>query len=227
MKTKILAFFMAVAILSSCSKANDSTSNPPPASDSYLNTNSGSTWTFHEIDSSSATPQSNDYIVTSSSSDSTINNKKYHIYNLSYGGNQYLNISGHDYYQYDSIPGGLGQVIERLYLKDNAAVNSTWSQSFPVNIPGVPFSIQATLANKIVARGASRTVNGFNYTEVIQVSTSISSSAIPASGLTSDINSYYAPKYGLIESIAIVKLNYMGLQQNVNIRTQLLGAVLK
>lgn len=227
MKTNILILFIAAAIISSCSKKDDTTTDTPPTQDSYINTNTGSSWTYHEIDSSSATPQSSDYIVTSTASDTTINSKKYHIYSYSYGGSEYLNLSGHDYYQYDSIPGGLGQVIERLYLKDNAPTNSTWSQSFAVDLTGVPFSIQGTLTNKIVETGVSRMINGITYTDVIHVSTAISSSAIPAAALTSDINSYYAPNYGLIESSAIVNLDYMGITQNVNIRTQLMSAVLK
>lgn len=226
MKTNILILFIATAIISSCSKKDDTTTDTPPTQDSYININAGSSWTYHEIDSSTATPQSSDYIVTSTASDTTINSKKYHIYSYSYGGSEYLNLSGHDYYQYDSIPGGLGQIIERLYLKDNASANTTWLQNFSVNITGVPFSIQGTLTNKIVETGISRTINSITYTDVIHVSTTISSSAIPT-GLTSDINAFYAKNYGLIESSAIVNLDYMGITQNVNIRTQLMSAVLK
>lgn len=228
MKTNILIIFIATGIISSCGK-KDTTSTTSPTSESYINTNEGSSWIYHEDDSSSATPTSSDYIVTSTSSDTTVNNKKYHIYSYSYGGSEYLNLSGHDYYQYDSIPGGLGQVIERLYLQDNATANATWSQNFSVNINvgGVPFAIQVTLTNKIIETGISRMVNGTNYTGVIHVSTTISSTSIPAANLTSSIDSYYAPNYGLIENSTLVNLNYLGLTEYVNIKTQLTSSVLK
>lgn len=228
MKTNVLLFFIAtIIVISSCGKRDTTPTNPPPSDDTYINTNTGSSWTYHEVDSSTATPQNSDYTVTSTSADTTINSKKYHIYSYSYGGSEYLNLSGHDYYQFDSIPGGLGQVIERLYLKDNLAVNTTWSQNFSVNITGIPFAIQGTLTNKIVETGISKMVNGTNYTSVIHVSTTISSTAIPASDFTSSIDSYYAPNYGLIENSTLVNLDYPGLTENVNIKTQLMSSVLK
>jgi len=227
MKTIALPFFILTIIISSCGKKNTTSTNPPASGNTYINSNAGSSWIYHETDSSTATPQNSDYTVTSTSSDTTINSKNYHIYSYSYGGHEYLNISGHDYYQFDTIPGGFGQVIERLYLKDNAAVNTTWSQNFSVNITGIPFAIQGTLTNKIVETGISRMVNGTNYTGVIHVSTSISSTAIPASNFTSSIDSYYAPNFGLIENSTLINLNYQGLAENVNIKTQLVSSVLK
>lgn len=227
MKTNVLLVFIAATIISSCSKKDTASTTTPPTSDSYINVNPGSVWNYSEIDSSTSTPTNSNYNVTATSEDTTINSKQYHIYNYSYGGSEYLNLTGHDYYQYDSIPGGLGQVIERLYLEDNAAVNATWSQNFSVNITGIPFAIQGTLTNKIVETGISKMVNGTNYTGVIHVSTTISSSAIPSSNFTSSIDSYYAPNYGLIENSILVNLNYSGLTEYVNTKTQLMSAVLK
>ena len=228
MKTNILVLIIATTIISSCSK-KDATPSTPPTTDAYLNSNAGSSWTYHETDSSTATPSSSDYTVTSTSTDTTIDSKSYHIYSYSYGGSEYLNLTGHNYYQFDSIPGGLGQVIERLYLQDNAAANATWSQNFSVNmnVGGVPFAIPVTLTNKIVETGISRMVNGTNYTGVIHVSTTISSTSIPAANLTSSIDAYYAPNYGLIENSTLVNLNYLGLAEYVNIKTQLTSSVLK
>lgn len=228
MKTNIFILIIATTIISSCSK-KDATPSTPPTTDTYLNSNAGSSWTYHETDSSTATPSSSDYTVTSTSTDTTINSKSYHIYSYSYGGSEYLNLTGHNYYQFDSVPGGLGQVIERLYLQDNAAVNATWSQNFTVNISagGITLPVQVTLENKIIGTGMSRTVNGIPYSGVIHVSTTISSTSIPAANLTSSIDSYYAPNYGLIENSTLVNLNYLGLTENVNIKTQLMSSVLK
>ena len=96
-----------------------------------------------------------------------------------------------------------------------------------MNVGGVPMAILVNLTNKIVETGISRMVNGTNYTGVIHVSTTISSTSIPAANLTSSIDGYYAPNYGLIENSTLVNLNYLGLAEYVNIKTQLTSSVLK
>jgi hypothetical protein len=225
MKTSLFIFCCTTIILASCQKSNIDntvfTQNP------YLNTKSGSTWNYHEINSSSGTPVNSDYTITSSSKDTTINSKSYHVYNYSYGGSQYLNITGHSYYQFDSIPGGLGQIFEQLYLKDDALVGVSWKQDLSITLPGIPISVPFTVTNTIVEKGISRIVNGINYTNVIHVSVAISSSLIPSASLTSAINSYYSPNYGLIENTSQVQLNYPGVSQTVNIETKLTSANLK
>jgi hypothetical protein len=226
MKTKLLIFSVAAFtfIFTSCKK-NDS-GNTTTTTNSYINTTAGSTWNYHQVDSSGSTPAASDYTVTSTSQDTTINSKKYHVYNLSDGGNQYMTVSGNDYYQYDSIPVSGGTNIERLYLKDNATVGTTWNQSFTLNVPNVPLPIPLTVTNNIIEKGISHTVNGVSYSNVIHVSTSLSSALI-TSGFTSSIDSYYAPKYGLIESKTVISLDYLGLTENVNMSTQLMSASLK
>ncbi|HSV09347.1 MAG TPA: hypothetical protein VLI68_01165, partial [Hanamia sp.] len=71
-----------------------------------------------------------------------------------------------------------------------------------------------------------RTVNGVNYSNVIHVATSLSSALI-SSGFTSAIDTYYAPKYGLIESSTLIHLSYLTLSENINIKTKLMSASLK
>jgi len=226
MKTNILIFCFAVLLFSACKKDNNG-NTPTTQTTTYLNTTSGSSWTYHEINSSGTTPSNTDYTLVSSAKDTSINGKSYHIYNYSYGGNQYLNVTGHDYYQYDSIPGGLNKVFERLYLKDDAAVGTVWKQDLNVNIPGIPLAVPATITNTIAEKGISRNVNGTNYTNVIHVTTTISSSLIPSSSLTSSIDSYYAEKFGLIENSSKVSLNFLGASEEVNVETKLTSAVLK
>ena len=229
MKTNVFLFCVATLLFTACSKNDDNSNAPnPPSTETYINTNSGSSWTYHESDSSGAVPVNSDYTVTSTSKDTSINSRSYHIYNFSYGGSRYLNISGHDYYQYDSLPGSLGAgVFERLYLKDNVAVGEKWTQNLSVTIPGSPLPVPVTVTNNITEKGISRSVNGTNYTDVIHVTSSVSSTLIPPASLTSSINSYYASKYGLIESTAIVDLDFLGITQKVNLRTKLVSAVLK
>ncbi|MEO8854814.1 MAG: hypothetical protein ABI359_13610 [Ginsengibacter sp.] len=226
MKTTFLIACFTTFIFTSCTKNNSD--NTIPATDSYTNANAGSSWNYHTVDSSGTIPKNSDYTLTSSTQDTIINNKKYHIYNVSSGGNQYMNLTANNYYQYDSVPVTGGEKIERLYLTDNLAVNKSWSQAFTLNnIPNSPVPIPLTVSNTVVEKGISRMVNGVNYSNVIHISTSLSSSLVPAAALTSAIDSYYAPNYGLIDSKTIVHLNYLGITENANTSTQLMTANLK
>lgn len=221
---KIIILTTAIAFFYGCKKNESGTG---VSAETYLNSKAGSTWNYHETNSSSGTPQNSDYTLVCTSKDTSINSKSYHIYTFSYGGSQYLALNNHDYYQYDSVPGALGQIFERLYLKDNINVNASWSQQIAVSIPGLPVTIPVDINNKIAEKGISKVINGITYNNVIHVSTTISSVAIPSASLTSDINSYYAPGYGLISNTTIVHLDYAGVKQDVNIATTLNSASLK
>ena len=225
MKIKILLFPAFILIVSSCKKS-ESTNTPPTQQDTiYLTTSAGSTWNYHETDASGTTPINSDYTLTSTSRDTSINGKSYHIFSNSDGSTQYFNVTGHDYYQFDSLPATLGtSIFERLYLKDNVAAATTWSQDINVSLSGVPFPVPIIITYNILEKGISRTVNGTNYTDVIHVGASIHSSLIPSASLTSDINSYYAKRYGLIEASTVVGLDFMGIVENVNIETKLVSA---
>lgn len=221
---KLIILITGISFFYGCKKSE---SGGGTVAESYLNTKAGSSWSYHETNSSSGTPQNSDYALVSTSRDTSINSKSYHIYTFSYGGSQYLSLSGHDYYQYDSIPGALGQIFERLYLKDNINANASWSQQIAVTIPGLPVTIPVDINNKIIEKGISKIINAVTYNNVIHVSSTISSAAIPSASLTSDIHSYYAPGYGLISNTTIVHLDYAGVKQDVNIATFLNSAILK
>jgi hypothetical protein len=224
MKIKPGLFTAFLLFIISCKKNETANMRQP---DIYLTTSTGSTWNYRETDSSGAAPVTSHYTLTSTSKDSSIGGKSYHIFSSSTGGNQYLNVTGNDYYQFDSLPETLGAVVfEMLYLKDNAAVGISWSQNLNVTLPGIPIPVPVTLTYNIVETGISRTVNGTSYTDVIHVATSISSAFIPAASLTTNINSYYAKKYGLIETSNIIVINFMGVIQNINLETKLVSAAL-
>jgi len=222
MKTAFL-LLAATVVFSACKKNNSSASI---STDVYISTSAGSSWSYLQTDLTNTNPPSN-YTVTSTSNDTTINSRKYHVYNYSYGGSEYLGVTGNDYYQYDSIPISGGINIERLYLKDNASTGATWNQNFSLTIPGVPLPVPLTVSNKIVEKGIDKTENGTTYSNVIHVSTTLSSALIPSSSLNSSIDSYYAPKYGLIENTTVIQLNYLGLVENINAKTQLMSSSLK
>ncbi|MGN6602290.1 MAG: hypothetical protein ACTHK8_07545 [Ginsengibacter sp.] len=222
MKT-ILSLLAVAVIFSACSKSNSSGS---VSADVYLNTNAGSSWSFTQTDETGTNPPAN-YTVTSTSKDTTVGSQKYHVFTYSYGGSEYLGVDGNNYYQYDSIPVSGGINIDRLYLKSNASAGDTWNQDFSLDIPGSPIPVPLTVTNKIAEKGISRTVNGTQYSNVIHVTTTLSSALIPASSFTSSIDSYYAPNYGLIENTSVIQLNYQGLDENINVKTVLTGATLK
>ena len=226
MKSKVLILIATTLFFAACNKKDDPNPNPPNTPDTYINTNASSTWTYHEDNSSSGTTIGSDYTVTSTNKDTTIGSRKYHVYSFSYGGSKYLNMSGHEYYQFDSIPVGAGITVERLYLKDDAAAGVSWEQQADITVPGVPIPIPLKITNNIAEKGITRTVKGVEYKNVIHVSSSLSSPLI-TSGFTSSIDSYFAPKYGLIENTTKIDLDYMGIVQKINLNTQLVSATLK
>lgn len=226
MKSLLLPFCLIIFLITGCGK-DDTTPDPNPQAETYITTSANSTWNYQESDN--IPPQSvSNYTITSTNRDTTISGKIYHIYSDSDGENRFLNVTGHDYYQYDSLPLGLGAgVFERLYLKDDIAVGANWVESLTVDIPSLPIPIPLTITNTVAEKGISRTVNNIEYKNVIHVSTSISSALIPAASLTTNISSYYAPKFGLIENSNVVALDYLGVTANINVQTKLLSADLK
>ena len=127
MKIKTLLFPIFLLFIVSCKKSETAKTLPE---DKYITTSTGSTWNYHDINASGTAPVNKDYTLTSTSRDSSINSRNYHIFSNSVGGNQYLSITGSDYYQFDSLPAGFGTtVFERLYLIDIAPVGISWTQT--------------------------------------------------------------------------------------------------
>lgn len=208
--------------LQSCKKSSEKPTEETP---SYINTQSGSSWTYHETNSSQGNTQESDYTVTSTANDTAINGKSYHIYNYSFGGNKYLNQTNRDYYEYADFA-DLGQSFERLYLKSNPAVNETWSQEVSFPIPGLPASIKLKLNNQVLDIG-KRTVNSKEYENVVHVKTTVTSNDIPSDNLVTDIHSYFAPQYGMIENTTVISLDYLGMTIDIDLKTTLKSATLK
>jgi hypothetical protein len=225
MRIILLTALSSLLFISSCKK-DENTSEPKPGENtSYINTHSGSSWVYHEINASGATSVESDYTVTSTSRDTTISNRSYHIYNVSFGGNRFLNLSGKEYYEFDTIPGGGSKTFQRLYLKTGATPGSNWTQSETIEVQGVQIPVKIT--NTIVENSLTRMVNGKNYQNVIHVSTKITSDLIPGTALTTEIHSYYAPNYGLIENTSKLNLNYLGIVEKLDITTTLKSSDLK
>lgn len=221
---KQLSFFIVILVIFAACKKDNGGEKPVDPIKSYVNTEVGSTWLYHELDASTGSNIESDYSVTSLGKDTIIETKKYHIYSYSYGGNKYLHQSNTDYFEYDSLNGYLGNPVQRLYLKSNLSVNGAWSQSFSIPVT-MGITINAKLNNQIKDKG-ERIVNGITYSDVIHVKSTITSPDIPADKLISDIDSYFSPGYGLIENHTVINLDYMGISNHVDVLTTLQSATL-
>ena len=205
----------------SCKK-NDSGNAP----DVFMTFAPGTQWQY-QITNNGTPPSSTNYTLTSTSRDTMVGSRSYHVFTNSNGNSsEYYSNTGSEYYTYRGLGAAItgNSALELLYLKSDAAVGATWSQSFNLTVPNVPLPVPIVINYSIAEKGANRVVNGKTYTNVTRVNSSISSPQIPATGLTSDIQNYIAPKYGNIESITKINLNLPGLTQNVDTRTILISS---
>lgn len=221
---KYLCYAAVLTLLLQSCKKESGDNNQAPA-DSFINTAAGSSWTYHEINTTDGTTTESDYTITSTPNDTTINGRVYHVYAYSFGGHQYLNKSGNDYYEYADFA-ELGQSIERLYLKGGAKAGASWAQEVNLPVPDLPITVKVKITNEVADIG-DRTVNGTLYHDVVHVKSSITSPDIPAGKLTSDIHSYFAPKFGLIENSTKIKLDYFVIDLDLDVRSSLIASDLK
>lgn len=224
MKYNLVCLLALCTVFCACQKELDA---PDKQDDKYITLTTNSTWNYQIVNNGGTGPMTATITITSTAKDTIINGKSYHIFNNSSGGNQYINITGHDYYQFDSLPIPTAPAFDRLYLKDDVPVNTSWTQNLNISIPNLPLAIPVVLTNTVKEKGISRMVNNISYSEVIYVQTAITSVLIPAGSLTSNIDSYYAKKYGLIENSSVIRLNFSGISENIDVKTILLSAVLK
>jgi len=226
MKNKILSFLALAITAISCEKNDNPT--PPPVPDKYMSYTAGSTWNYELVNNVTSTTST--FTLTSTSRDSTSSGKSYHVFTNSSGANEYYNLTGNDYYNFRTLSAALGgSSIETNYLKDNAAVGATWAQSFPVVASG--FALNITLTGTITEKGISKTVKGTTYNDVIHVTTvmtiSVGGVPLPAAALVTDIQSFYSPKFGMIQTVNKINLNYAGIVDRTDQLTSLISATIK
>ncbi|CAN5492638.1 hypothetical protein BH11BAC3_BH11BAC3_29390 [soil metagenome] len=227
MKQTVFGILAVIILGISCKK--DAPPTPAPVADRYLNSNNASSWNYELVNNITVTTSL--YTLTSTNRDSTISSKPYHVFtNSGTTGNEYYNITGNEYYNFRSLPAAFGgSNVEVLYLKDNVAVGGTWFQAFSVTASGFPAVV--TLANTIAEKGITKVINGVTYNDVIKVSTNITATIsnipLPAGALTTDIQTFYAPKYGLIQSINKIDVNFSGIMDHTDQQTNLKSSDLK
>ena len=225
MKKILTVLFIISGAILSCKKE---VSAPVVTSGTYMNFKPNSTWNYDLIDN--VTAAISNYTVTSTNRDTLANGKTYHVFTNSTGVNEYYNFSGNDYYVFQSLPALLGgAAVQNLYLKDNVSINTSWNQEYKLTVSNLPLSI--ILTNTVTEKGVSKTINATNYTDVIHITTTISLSVLgmplPAGALTTDIQTYYAKNYGMIQSKNKIGLNYNGVVSNTDQIINLKVAVIK
>lgn len=226
MKKLLFVSLSACLLAVSCSKSDDPT--PTPSAEKYMSTSVGSTWNYAFVDNLDNTNNSS-YVVTSTNRDSTAAGKSYHVFTNSSGGNEYYNITGSDYFTLQAFSlGTTDTTIVNLYMKDDAVVNASWSQTYNLDL-GLTTPVAITLVNKIQEKGISKILGSTTYTNVIHVVTTISIPTVILLGgtVTSDIHYYYAPKYGMIQNDAKLHIIVPGvLDQNNDSQTKLQSATI-
>jgi hypothetical protein len=209
MKKVLFASFILSLLAISCGKDKNTPVNP--GADAYMSITANSKWIYDVITNPGPGQTVAADTVTATSTDTSINlsgaSRSYRIFKHSGGASDYYNISGNDYYRYQQIDlNGTFLNIEDLYLKDNQALNASWSQNVNLSFPGFPFPIALTITNTIIEKGGSKTVNGIAYTDVITIRTDITGAGLPAGTITTNIKSYYARKVGLIQGDYMVQI---------------------
>ena len=225
MKKIITLLLVISAVVASCKKESSAT---VATQATYMNFTPNSTWNYDVIDN--VTAASLNYTVTSTTKDTLANGRTYHVFTNSAGANEYYNITGNDYFSFQSLPAQLGGTsIQNLYLKDNVAINNSWTQTYTITASGLPLTIN--LINTVTEKGISKVINAVTYTDVIHVVTAISVSVLgtplPTGTLTTDVQSFYAKKYGMIQSKNKISLNYNGVVNNTDQIINLKVAVMK
>jgi hypothetical protein len=216
MKNAKLVIFTLFITFISCKKSS-SDPQPAPAAEKYMDFTAGTSSKYQTTNNLTAAVTLN--TLTSTNRDSVISGKTYHVFTNSNGTpNEYYNITGSDYWTFRSLGVAFNnQSVASIYLKDNAAVNTSWNTDISLPVTGFPGGVPVTLINTINQAGISRTVNGVNYTDVLHIVTTVSVTGLPAGSITTDIHSYYARKAGLIENVNKISAALLGI--NVDQKT--------
>jgi len=199
----------------SCSKNNN---DDVETANSYLSITPGQIRTFENKDSISGTL--NTIVQTSSNRDTAVGTRSYHVFDNSDGSKEYFALSGNDYYTLFNLPAALSTVpVELLYLKANGTVRTSWSPNFSFNVPGLPIPVPVVFTHTIKETGLNKTTGSKNHTNVIRVETKITS---PLLSINSDIQSYCAPKYGVVHMTTFIQVATAGI--NISTRRTLINA---
>lgn len=195
------------------------------APDIYNNAVAGSSWNYKLITASTGGSNTTNFTVTSTTRDTMINSKNYHVFTSSQGNNIYRLKLANDYYEYTSLNFGTPLTFEKLYLKDNISVGQIWVQNIAINLQGFPITL--VQSNTILEKGITKTIGGTAYSKVIHVQTQYILPPLPGISFTGSEDSYYAPNYGLIAQNFNYKFSMGGTMQATSGSQEIVSAVLK
>lgn len=189
----LACFCFAIFFFTQCQKNVDSATSP--AVPNYSPLTVGSSWTYRYIEANAAPGT---FKITVTNRDTIANGKTYKVLANSDGSTNYLAKNNNDYYRFASFPSIGINNFEELYLKDNKAINDTWSGTATFIFSGQ--NITANLNYVLKGKGESRTVNGKVFNNVMHVRLDI---ALFGSGIGGG-DFYYQDGVGLIENIIAV-----------------------
>lgn len=194
-------------------KKNDSGSGGSGSLNTYLPLTTNSSFTYSVTRNGTVTTPT----YTVQSGDTTAFSKSYKRVKATTGETSYYTQQGSEYFTLFNLPslGGL----ELLFLKDNVAVNTTWSSSQNVgniNVPGVPLPVSVTinLQFKIISKTANRTVKGKVYNDVIQSQCTLTANTLIGNLPLGTADFYFAKNVGIIESVVALSNPTAGINTN-------------
>lgn len=203
---KILLGLLIISTLSvSCSKDDDN-GGGGAGSDSYMTLDGGKQWVY-EISTDGNTEVDT---LRSTSRDTTVEARLFRVFEYSSGRREYYSIVGPEYYTWSIFSEDPLIALTNKYLVDNVPVGTTWqaaSTTIPIDLglPTGPINGTVTVNSTIMNKDTTMTINGKTYSNVIRVKSVLSLSGLPIPvDINSNINSYYARKYGRIYDRSVI-----------------------
>jgi hypothetical protein len=188
MKKSFLPIYLVFSVMIFFAYCKKDSGTPAAAAPNFSPLTPGTNWTYKYTEGTVSS-----FKLTVTNRDTVSNGKTYKVITSTDGTTTYLAKVDNDYYRSASFPGIGVKNFEELYLKDNKAVNDTWTGTATINVSGQ--NITANLTYTIKEKGVSRTVNGTPFNNVIHVRLDIAVFTLPVGG--GDF--YYQDGVGLIE----------------------------
>ncbi|MGX5818260.1 hypothetical protein ACWKWU_08705 [Chitinophaga lutea] len=189
----------SLIVLSTLSCKKETSLETPPASNvcDYAPYTVGSEFSYEMVDNASSDTLR---FGLRALKDSIIDKKPHRVLEDDLTGElSFFRCGGGSYYQVapiTGIPNVPDTVIASLYLKDNAALGSSWEEEVLIDLPPIG-QIPLTLSYTIIQKGTSKTVLGKRFDNVIGVRMDISlPPLLPAEEISTN---YFAKGVGLIE----------------------------
>jgi hypothetical protein len=211
---KLLLSCLTISLLAiSCKKDDD---NGDGSANQFMSTTPGNYWVYRTTDANGTSTDT----MRSSSRDTIIQARSFHVYDYSSGGMAFYNITGTEYYNYVSFSQDPLIELTNRYLVTTAPKGTSWlggTTSFTIDpstiIPGappIPLTATVTLNNTMMNTDTTVVINGRTYSNVMYVRSNLNITGIPTLTVTSDIDSYYAKKYGEIFNHTVINTNLAG-----------------